>query len=184
MLSVRWLTATEADDAGVVAHVTDVVNRAYKLAEIDLWTKDIPRTDEADTAESIRKGETAVAESDGVIVGAIRARALDAQTWWFGALGVDPAYAGQGVGNALVGFVEDQASASGAQAMRLELLEADPPLDHLVRLAAWYDRRGYRVVGRERVADRHPHDALSLTKACDVVELTRELPTSASPPTG
>jgi len=68
VLSVRRLAAAEADDAEVVAHVTDVVNRAYKLAEIDLWTKDIPRTDDTDVAASIRKGETAVARSDGARV--------------------------------------------------------------------------------------------------------------------
>ncbi|HEX6843506.1 MAG TPA: GNAT family N-acetyltransferase [Actinomycetota bacterium] len=184
MLTVRWLRPAEADDAELVAHVVDVVNRAYRLAEIDLWTKDIPRTDEADTAESIRDGETAVAESDGVIVGALRAKALDADTWWFGALGVDPRHAGRGVGRTLVDFVEEEAAGAGARTMRLEVLEADPPLDHLVRLAAWYERRGYREVGRARVAERFADDADSLTKACDVVELVRDLPTPARRPAG
>jgi hypothetical protein len=64
--------------------------------------------------------------------------------------------------------------------MRLEVLEADPSLDHLVRLAAWYQRRGYRATGRQRVADRHPEDALSLTRACDIVEMTKDLSPSAA----
>jgi len=172
--------ASAADDPAIVAHVTDVVNRAYTLAEGALWTKDIPRTDETDVASSIRKGETAVAGSDNVIVGAIRAWPVDATTWWFGALGVEPAHGGLGVGRALVGFVEDRASESGARSMRLEMLEAEPPLDHLVRLAAWYERRGYREIGRVRVADRYPHDALALTRPCDIVEMSLDL--SATPP--
>ena len=171
--------ASAADDAAIVAHVTDVVNRAYTLAEGALWTKDIPRTDEADVALSIRKGETAVAGSDNVIVGAIRARPVDATTWWFGALGVEPAHGGLGVGLALVGFVEDRASESGARSMRLEMLEAEPPLDHLVRLAAWYERRGYREIGRVRVADRYPDDALALTRPCDIVEMSLDLSVQA-----
>jgi ribosomal protein S18 acetylase RimI-like enzyme len=175
MLSVRWLTAADADDPAVVARVVEVVNRAYALAEIDLWTKDIPRTDPDETARAIRDGQTAVAKTNGAIVGAIRARAIDARTWWFGALGVDPAYGGHGVGRALVDFVEDQAAASGARTMRLEVLAAEPPLEHLDRLARWYERRGYREVGRRRVAEAHPDDARFLTKACDVVELEGEL---------
>jgi ribosomal protein S18 acetylase RimI-like enzyme len=171
--AVRWLPPAAADDAALVARVTDVVNRAYRLAEIDLWTKDIPRTDDDGTAASIRDGETAVAEIDDVVVGAVRVRALDADTWWFGALGVDPAWAGRGVGRALVDFVEREATVAGARAVRLEVLHATPPLEHLERLARWYERRGYREVGRARVAERHPHDAASLTVACDVVEMVR-----------
>jgi ribosomal protein S18 acetylase RimI-like enzyme len=175
VVSVRWVRPAEADDVTLVARVVDVVNRAYRLAEIDLWTKDIPRTDEADIAESIRDGETAVAESEGVIVGAIRARELDPATWWFGVLGVDPDHGRRGIGRALVDFAEAEARRAGARRMRLEVLEAEPPLDHLVRLAEWYERRGYQEIGRARVAERHPDDAVSLTTACDVVELLREL---------
>jgi ribosomal protein S18 acetylase RimI-like enzyme len=164
----------------VVAHVTDVVNRAYAQAEMELWSREIPRTDRADIAASIRKGETAVAESDGMIVGAIRARPVDAQTWWFGVLGVDPSHGGLGAGGALVRSVEARASASGARVVRLEVLEADPPLDHLSRVGDWYRRRGYRESGRERLVDRHPEDARSLTRACDVVEMAKDL----SPPRG
>jgi len=165
----------EAEDAELIARVTDVVNRAYSQAEADLWTKDIPRTVDADTAVRVRRGATVVARSDAAIIGAVRSRALDPATWWLGALGVDPSHAGLGVGSALVCFVEDHASAAGARAMRLDVLEADPPLEHLMRLTAWYEHRGYREIGRARVADRYPEDAFALTRPCDIVEMSRDL---------
>jgi hypothetical protein len=75
---------------------------------------------------------------------------------------------GQGVGTALVAFVEAASADAGARSVRIELLVPDPPLAHSLRLAAWYARRGYGEVERIPYADHDPAAAAMLTRPCAV----------------
>jgi ribosomal protein S18 acetylase RimI-like enzyme len=124
VVAVRWLEPDVAEDLALAPAVVDVVNRAYAHTEVGLFATEIERTDIDDVRTSISRRETAVALLEREVVGSVRARALDGQTGWFGALGVDPAAHGRGFGEALVRFVEDDATAAGRGAMQLEVLES------------------------------------------------------------
>ena len=172
---VAWLEPGDADDDATIARVVNVVNVAYLIAEAKLWSKAIARTDAGDVRAAIEAGQIGVARLGGRIVGAIRARALTEDLWWFGALGVDPSNGGGGIGASLVAAAERRASDGGAEAMQLELLFPEPPLPHFERLARWYDRLGYRETGRIPLAEKFPADAPFLTRDCNVIELRRDL---------
>ncbi len=175
---IAWLDPgdpDDPDDEATVSRVVDIVNLAYLIAEAKLWSKAIARTDAGDVRTAIAAGEICVARIDERIVGAIRARALADDLWWFGALGVDPSNGGRGIGASLVGAAERRAHDAGADAMQLELLFPDPPLPHFERLARWYDRLGYRETERVPLAEKFPADAPLLTRSCDVIEMRRVL---------
>lgn len=142
-LEVGFLGVDEADDATVAA-VVALVNRAYDDAERELWTREIARTNAAEVAASAAAGELVVASLDGRPVGAVFTRIRDDGAAWFGALGVDRDVGGRGIGGRLVDFVEEIARARGAPEMELELLVPEGGQPHTDRLAAWYERRGYR----------------------------------------
>ena len=176
MLVVRWLEPDVAEDVALASAVADVVNRAYAHAETGLFLTKIDRTDAADVAASISRRETAVALLDGIVVGSIRAATIDERTSWFGALGVDPAFLGHGLGAALVRFVEDDAAGSGKAEMQLEVLDSKPIHPHLSQVRAWYERRGYIETSRRPIAAVHPEDAASLAvDSMDVVTMRRPL---------
>lgn len=175
MVAVRWLERDVAEDLAL-APAVDVVNRAYAHAEVGLFATKIERTDIDDVRTSISRGETAVAVLESEVVGSVRARALDGQTGWFGVLGVDPAAHGRGFGEALLRFVEEDATAARRGAMLLEVLESQPIHPHLKRMREWYERRGYRETSRLPLEALHPEDAARLlVAAMDVVTMRKEL---------
>lgn len=156
--------------------VADVVNRAYAYAETGLFLTKIDRTDEGDVTASISRRETAVTLLDGVVVGSIRAGTFDERTSWFGALGVDPAVQGRGLGDTLVTFVEDDAAGAGNAEMQLEVFDSEPAHPHLSRIRAWYERRGYAETSRCPIAAVYPEDAAALAvEALDLVTMRKLL---------
>jgi ribosomal protein S18 acetylase RimI-like enzyme len=176
MLVVRWLQPDVAEDMALASVVADLVNRAYAHAETGLFRTKIDRTDAGDVMASISRRETAVALLDGVVVGSIRAATLDERTAWFGALGVDPALHGRGLGNSLVTFVEDDAAGAGTGEMQLEVFDSEPAHPHLSRIRAWYERRGYAETSRRPIAAVYPEDAASLAvEALDIVTMRKPL---------
>jgi ribosomal protein S18 acetylase RimI-like enzyme len=176
MLVVRWLEPHVAEDMALAPAVADVVNRAYAQAEDGLFLTKIDRTNPADVAASISRRETAVAVLDGVLVGAIRAATLDERASWFGALGVDPAVLGRGLGDTLVAFVEEEAAGAGNAEMQLEVFESEPAHPHLSRIRAWYERCGYRETSRRPIAAVYPDDAAWLAvEALDIVTMRKPL---------
>jgi len=72
----------------------------------------------ADYGARIAAGQTHVYEVDGQIAGYIVAFALDG-AWELDAVGVDPAYQGQGIGGALIAHCEAAALAQGYRAVTL-----------------------------------------------------------------
>ena len=176
MVVVRWLEADVAEELALARAVTDVVNRAYAHSEVGLFATKIERTGIDDVRMSISRRETAAAFLEGAVIGSVRSRALDGQTGWFGALGVDPAVRGRGFGEALVRFVEDDAAAAGRSAMQLEVFESQPIHPHLNWIREWYERRGYRETSRQPLAALYPEDAARLLVAVmDVVTMRKPL---------
>ncbi len=115
------------------------------------------------------------ARMHGQLIGAIRSRQLNPRTGWFGALAVDVAHGGRGVGAQLVTFAEAQARAAGATTMQLELLA---PLDahpHTERLAAWYARLGYREARRCGLAEVQPDAVPFAAVALEVAVMHKQL---------
>ena len=156
VIAIELLPAEANEDTTVVDTVVDVVNRAYTTAETELWRRPLPRTNADETRTAIANEEVAVARLDGAIVGSLFVRLLDADTGWFGALGVDPAFGGHGIGGRLVEFAERRALAEGARTMQLELLVPIESIAHTDRLAAWYAALGYRETDSRELAELDP----------------------------
>jgi GNAT superfamily N-acetyltransferase len=153
VVSVEILPAELAIDDHVVETLVAIVNRAYAAAERGMWAHDITRTTREELGEALADGQVAAVRVDGELAGSVFVRLLDERTGWFGALGVDPQFAGRGLGRQLVAFAEEHARRCGADTMQLELLVPDPPLEHTQRLAAWYATLGYRHVEDRELAD-------------------------------
>lgn len=179
MVKIEMLRAGAEEDAALVDEVTELVNRAYQVAEQGLWADGVARTTPQETAAAVACGELAVAREQGRVVGSIRTRQMDSETGWFGALAVDPAHGGHGVGGRLVAFAEGRAIAAGARTMQLELLVPLEAHVHTQRLAAWYRRLGYRETERRDLADVEPTAVPFLAVPLEVTVMRKPL-TSAT----
>jgi ribosomal protein S18 acetylase RimI-like enzyme len=175
MLEIEVLPAAAAEDAAVVAEVGELVNRAYQVAEQGLWTDGVARTTPTETADAVALEELAVVRDEGRLVGSIRTRQIDSETGWFGALAVDPAHGGHGIGGKLVRFAEDRAMSAGARMMQLELLVPREAHAHTQRLAAWYRRLGYRETERRDLAEVEPTAVPFLAAPLNVMVMRKPL---------
>jgi ribosomal protein S18 acetylase RimI-like enzyme len=116
-----------------------------------------------------------------VPVGAVRTRSgpdPSATEAWFGALTVDPEYGGRGIGRQLVAHVEADAAANGKTVMTLEAMIADPPHEGLERIFAWYQRLGYREVGRQDPWEAFPQYMPFAVPSLDLIRMRKPLPLS------
>jgi len=175
-LDVGIEPADSADDAALVAAITELVNGVYVIAEAGLWVDGARRTDAREIAELIRWEELAVARIGGRLVGVVRVHALDAGTAEFGMLAADPARRGVGIGRALVAFAEGWAVERGFAGMQLELLVPTSwqhPSKQL--LHDWYSRIGYRVVKTGALGELYPELEPLLATTCDLVVYRKAL---------
>jgi GNAT superfamily N-acetyltransferase len=116
-----------------------------------------------------------VALIDGLIRGSILIRELDGETGYFGLLAVEPAEQRGGIGRALVRFAEDVSRKRGAKAMELRLLVPRMGRDEGKQwLASWYERLGYRVIGREDFGQSHPDSVRSMRTPLDILTFRKE----------
>jgi predicted N-acetyltransferase YhbS len=175
MLEIEMLPGAAAEDAELVAEVSELVNRAYQVAEQGLWRDGIARTTPTETADAVVLGQLAVARDQGRLVGCIRTRQIDSGTGWFGALAVDHAHGGRGIGGKLVGYAEGRAISAGARTMQLELLVPVVAHAHTKRLADWYGRLGYREVERRDLADVEPNAVPFLAVPLEVTVMQKRL---------
>jgi GNAT superfamily N-acetyltransferase len=168
-LNVAPLEPQAAREAGLVEHLTALVNDVYARAERGLWREGATRTTPAEMAGLIRAGQIAVARRDGRIVGSVRRHDVAADVSEFGLLVAAPDERGSGVGRALLDFVERDARERGLRAVRLELL-VPRGWAHSGKefLKAWYDRRGYRRTRVERFDGAYPQLAPLLATECDL----------------
>jgi uncharacterized membrane-anchored protein len=60
-ITIGLLDAAAVNDAGLVDHLTGLVNDVYATAESGLWRNGATRTTASELAELIRAGEIAVA---------------------------------------------------------------------------------------------------------------------------
>jgi len=151
----------------LVAPLTELVNRVYADGEKGLWHPGAERTDPAEIASLIRRGEIAVARVGGRLAGAVRVRALDEERGELGLLVAVPEQQGTGIGRELVRFAEQWARDQGLAIMQLELLvpvEWEHPVKEFLR--AWYTRIGYRQVSVGDLAEDFPHLAAQLATPC------------------
>ena len=175
LVEIAMLPAAAAEDVAVVAEVSALVNRAYQVAEQGLWTDGVARTTLSETADAVTLGELAVAREQGRLVGSVRTRQIDCETGWFGALAVDPAHGGHGIGAKLVGFAEGRAMSADARTMQLELLVPLKVHAHTERLAAWYRRLGYRETERLHLMEVEPTAVPFLAVPLEVTVMRKQL---------
>ena len=175
-VEVRRLEPAAADDAGLVDHLTRLVNDVYATAERGLWRDGWTRTTTSELAELIGGGEIAVARRHGEIVGSVRIHDVAADTSEFGMLVAAPEHRNSGVGRALLDFAERESRERGLRAIELELLVprtwSHPDKEFL---KAWYGRRGYRLIGSRGIDEAHPHLAPLLATPCEVTVYEKPL---------
>jgi GNAT superfamily N-acetyltransferase len=173
---IEQLQAAASEDAALLERLAVLVNDVYAVAEHGLWADGAYRTTPEQLAELTRSGELAVARVDGEIVGCIRVHRLDERTGEFGMLVAAPEHRGAGIGRELVRYAERTSRDDGMRTMQLELLAprewAHPAKE---RLAAWYDRLGYRLASTGTFAAAYPHMAPLLVTPCDLLVLRKEL---------
>lgn len=152
------------------------INRAYGAAEAALWLPGKERISVERVREIVAAGEMAVARVDAQTVGSVRARLLDERTGYFGLLAVEPGAQGRGAGSALVGFAERLARETGAKRMELRLLLPSEGGDAgKLWLGGWYERLGYRVVGREDFGESHPDSVAAMRTPLEILTYRKRL---------
>ena len=156
--------------------VAAVVNDAYTRAEIGLWNRSLERTNVEEVSERLRAGTVLTARTDaGEVVGAVFVSMCAPRRGWLGALAVQPACSGAGIGAALVSAAETHCRGLGAVEMQLEVLAPRPAHQHTDRLWRWYHSLGYAEHARQPLAQSEPTLAAECTRACDLVVLRRSL---------
>jgi GNAT superfamily N-acetyltransferase len=172
-VTVGLLGPGEVERADELARV---VNAAYGLGERELWLGHVQRTSSVAMAEAIETGEMLVATSEGRLVGCGRVHQRDDATGEVGLVSADPDHWGAGVGREIVRAAEEVMRARGVETMQLELLvPRDGVHPEKERLRAWYERRGYRVVGSRPFAEPDTDRASRLATPCDFLLFRKSL---------
>lgn len=170
---VGLLSSARAMDGALILALTDLVNTAYAVAEAGLWLEGVKRTNSDEMCRWVHAEQVVAAFDGGRLVGAVRTFVDDQGSGWFGALSVAPLAGGRGIGRRLVTQVEFDAAAAGSVRMAIEVLASSEGHDHLDRLRAWYERLGYREVGRRQLLDVSPEEAPFMAVPMDVVDMRK-----------
>lgn len=135
-----------------VEEITDLLYRSYlRSAQAGLRFL-ATHQDSSVTRERLDRGRSFVAELDGRIVGVVTLHVRGEKPYGdydpgypiasFGQFAVDPACQGQGIGDLLLERVEEEARQAGVGELALDT--AQPAAG----LIAYYEARGFRIVGR------------------------------------
>jgi GNAT superfamily N-acetyltransferase len=115
-----------ADDTDLsqqrIAHITQMINTAYDLAESGMWKSGGTRTNIAQVEQYLKDKVLLLAELDNTIVGSLLVQLIDIQTCGFGALVADVNIRKQGIGAMLTNTAEHWTIEQGCTLIRLELL--------------------------------------------------------------
>lgn len=149
IISFRRLAPTDA-----ISELTLLLHRAY-AGQVKMGLRPLAgRQDDATTRNRISNGECFVGvhhtEGRQKLVGSILFHEVEeakGPPWFerpgvasFSQLAVDPGYQGHGIGQTLMGLVEDRARETGATEIALSMAEPD------TGLMQFYLKRGYRFV--------------------------------------
>lgn len=159
----------------LIDDLTALVNRAYALAERGLWLDGVARTNADEMSQWAVGGEMVAALNGSDLVGAVRSNHRGDGESWFGALAVIPTAAGQGLGRALVEYVERDAAQFGSHTMELEVLTSPNSHPHLERLRAWYERLGYTETSRRGLLEVSPEEAPFMAVPIEAVVMCKPL---------
>ncbi|WP_433654577.1 GNAT family N-acetyltransferase [Nocardia sp. CA-128927] len=168
-MSIEILPAAAADDAALVAELTELINRVYTVAEERIWRDGYCRTTPSELASLISAGEIVVArDADNEIAGAVRVQQFADGVGEFGMLVCAPEQRGSGLGRALVDFAERWCADHGADTIQLELL-VPRGWTHPVKdfLRNWYLRLGYVLERKGELEQDYPHLVPLLATPCD-----------------
>lgn len=168
-VAVGVLEAGRADDPGLVAQLTRLVNDVYAVAERGLWRAGAVRTTPSEIAGLIRAEEIVVATVAGQLAGSVRLHEVSDDTSEFGILVSAPDQRGLGIGRALLDFAERDSAERGLRAIQLELLvprAGTHPSKEFLK--GWYGRRGYRRLRTGALDEAYPHLAPLLALPCDL----------------
>ena len=169
-LDIQLLPAEASADTRTMRQVADLVNRVYAAAEDGQWLPGTTRTTVEEITELTRAGQIIVARLDGVVVGSIRVRHLDAETGESGMLVADPEHRGMGIGRRLRSFVIDLLRRQGIGTLQIELLVPRDWTPSSKRfMADWNERSGYKVVRKGAFEEQYPDLAPRLATPCDFV---------------
>jgi len=175
-LDIGMLPSVAADDAALMAQLTELINAVYAVAEKGLWVDGAARTTAEALTELARAGQVAVARVRGQIVGCIRIQLLGDGVGEFGMLAVIPASRGTGVGRDLVAFAEQAAKRRRCHTMQLEVLVprawTHPSKDFLTD---WYTRSGYMLARVGAIEESYPELAPLLATPCDYMIYRKSL---------
>ncbi|MCU7726929.1 GNAT family N-acetyltransferase [Actinoplanes sp. KI2] len=163
-------------DERFVAEVTELVNRAYAVAEQGIWLEGTDRTSPAEIAAMIDAGHLVAARDGDALIGVMRLQRLPTGEGEFGMLVADPARRGAGIGRDLIAYAEDWARSRSLPAMQLELLFPSGwthPVKQFLR--DWYQRLGYRVVRHGHLGEDYPDLVPRLATECDFLVFHKAL---------
>ncbi len=171
-LEIRTMSASEVDRADEITHL---INRAYALAQTEIFVAPAQRIAKLDAVNLIANNEIVVVEHEGAAIGVVRVCPLDETSWFFGLLAVAPEWASRGVGRALLDAIERQATRAGVATMELDLLVPEPGTSHQARLQHWYESRGYIATSSRLFADVEPEVAHDLRFSTQLVRYVKSL---------
>ncbi len=173
---IEKVPADKADNPALVQDITDMINAVYEIAEAGMWKAGTPRLIPSETAELISKEEIFAARLGAQIVGSVRIRRVDENTFEFGILVCRLEFQGQGIGQTLVEFAEDFSRRSGGEYMQSELLF--PKIwqqKSKIVLKSWYERMGYKIIRNGNFDLENGRHAGCLVEPCNFVIFQRTL---------
>jgi ribosomal protein S18 acetylase RimI-like enzyme len=130
---LRRLATTEDAD-----RLVPFINRAFAP---DNYFKRTERTNPSQVAEYLRKGFFLLLEDAGGLQGMVYTELRENSRGYIGMIATDPGRQGGGIGTHLLQIGEDFCRNQGSRVIEISVVNLRPDL------AAWYQRKGYRVVG-------------------------------------
>jgi ribosomal protein S18 acetylase RimI-like enzyme len=133
--SVAGLRRATIDDTDLLV---PFINRAFAP---DNYFKRTERTNPSQVAEYLRKGFFLLLEDTVGLLGLIYTELRQDNRGYIGMIAIDPDRQGGGIGTRLLQIGEEFCREQGSSVIEISVVNLRPDL------VAWYQRKGYRVVG-------------------------------------